>query len=366
MQTISVGISTESSQYNYPIYIGNNLLREPRLIVPHLNQKKVAIVTNATVAPLYLDRLINVLEKNEVNSIPIILPDGEEYKNLETLNQIFNSLLTNQCERNTTIIALGGGVIGDLAGFAAATYMRGVPFIQIPTTLLAQVDSSIGGKTGINHDLGKNLVGAFYQPRMILADSITLDTLPRREFISGIAEIIKYGLIRDYSFFEWLEKNMSRLLAREHGVLEEAIERSCKNKVEVVAADEREHGIRAILNLGHTFGHAIENAMGYGTWLHGEAVAAGTVLAAKLSERMHLIGNTEVERIKKIYSQAGLPIIVPDLDTKKYLNLMGRDKKVESGNIRFILLKSIGNASVCSDVPKNILTETLEECSIDE
>ena len=366
MQTISVGISTESSQYHYPIYIGNDLLREPRLIVPHLNQKKVAIVTNTTVAPLYLDRLISVLEKNEVNSIPIILPDGEEYKNMETLNQIFNSLLTNKCERNTTIIALGGGVIGDLAGFAAATFMRGVPFIQIPTTLLAQVDSSIGGKTGINHDLGKNLVGAFYQPRMILADSTTLDTLPRREFISGIAEIIKYGLIRDYPFFEWLEKNMSKLLAREHEVLEEAIERSCKNKVEVVAADEREHGIRAILNLGHTFGHAIENAMGYGTWLHGEAVAAGTVLAAKLSERMHLIGNAEVERIQKIYSQAGLPTIVPDLDAKKYLNLMGRDKKVESGNIRFILLKGIGNASVCSDVPINILSETLEECSIDE
>ncbi len=366
MQTISVGISTESSQYNYPIYIGSNLLREHHLIIPHLNQKKVAIVTNTTVAPLYLDRLTRVLEKNEVNSIPVILPDGEEYKNLETLNQIFNTLLTNQCERNTTIIALGGGVIGDLAGFAAATYMRGVPFIQIPTTLLAQVDSSIGGKTGINHDLGKNLVGAFYQPRMILADSITLDTLPRREFISGIAEIIKYGLIRDHLFFEWLEKNMSRLLARENKVLEEAIERSCKNKVEVVAADEREHGIRAILNLGHTFGHAIENVMGYGTWLHGEAVAAGTVLAAKLSERMHLIGNTEVERIKKIYSQAGLPTIVPDLDTKKYLNLMGRDKKVESGNIRFILLKSIGNATVCSDVPINILTEMLEECSINE
>ena len=366
MQTISADISTKSGHYSYPIYVGSNILSKHHLILPHLAQKKVAIVTNTTVAPLYLDRLIDTLETNEVNSIPIILPDGEEYKNWQTLNQIFDALLTNQCERNTTIIALGGGVIGDLTGFAAATYMRGVPFIQIPTTLLAQVDSSIGGKTGINHDLGKNMIGAFYQPRMVLADSTTLDTLPRREFISGIAEIIKYGLIRDHVFFEWLEKNMTRLLAREHKVLNEAIERSCKNKVEVVAADEREHGIRAILNLGHTFGHAIENAMGYGTWLHGEAVAAGTVLAAKLSERMHLIGNTEVERIRKIFLQAELPTIVPGLDTEKYLNLMGRDKKVERGNIRFVLLKSIGDATVCSDVPIKILTETLEECSIND
>ena len=364
MQTISAGISTKSGQYSYPIYIGSNILSKHNLILPHLEQKKVAIVTNTTVAPLYLKNLISTLEENEIISIPIIIPDGEKYKNWQTLNQIFDTLLANQCERNTTIIALGGGVIGDLAGFAAATYMRGVPFIQIPTTLLAQVDSSIGGKTGINHDLGKNLIGAFYQPRMILADSKTLDTLPKREFISGIAEIIKYGLIRDHVFFEWLEKNMARLLAREHKILDEAIERSCRNKVEVVAADEREHGIRAILNLGHTFGHAIENAMGYGTWLHGEAVAAGTVLAAKLSERMNLIENTEIERINKIFLQAGLPTIVPGLDTEKYLNLMGRDKKVEKGNIRFVLLKSIGNATVCSDVPTKILTETLDEYSI--
>lgn len=366
MQTISADISTKSGQYSYPIYVGSNILSKHHLIFPHLAQRKVAIVTNTTVAPLYLDKLINTLETNKVNSIPIILPDGEEYKNWQTLNQIFDALLANQCERNTTIIALGGGVIGDLTGFAAATYMRGVPFIQIPTTLLAQVDSSIGGKTGINHDLGKNLIGAFYQPRMVLADSTTLDTLPKQEFISGIAEIIKYGLIRDHVFFEWLEKNMTRLLAREHKVLEEAIERSCRNKVEVVAADEREHGVRAILNLGHTFGHAIENAMGYGTWLHGEAVAAGTVLAAKLSERMHLIGNTEVERIKRIFLQAELPIIVPGLDTEKYLNLMGRDKKVERGNIHFVLLKSIGDATICSDVPLQTLTETLEEYSIND
>ena len=366
MQTILADISIKSGKYSYPIYVGSNILKNHGLILPYLAQKKVAIVTNTTVAPLYLDGLTDTLKNNGVNSTPIILPDGEEYKNWQTLNQTFDALLKNQCERNTTIIALGGGVIGDLAGFAAATYMRGAPLIQIPTTLLAQVDSSIGGKTGINHDLGKNLIGAFYQPRMVLADSTTLDTLPRREFISGIAEIIKYGLIRDLAFFEWLEKNMTRLLAREHKILDEAIERSCRNKVEVVADDEREHGVRAILNLGHTIGHAIENAMGYGTWLHGEAVAAGTVLAAKLSERMNLIGSAEVERIKEIFLLAGLPIIVPGLDTEKYLNLMERDKKVEKGNIHFVLLKGIGDAKVCSDVPMEILTETLNEYSINE
>ena len=288
MQTITAGISPEFSKNSYPIHVGNDILRKSSLILPHLIQKRVAIVSNSTVAPLYLNELRASLEGHGIDTVPIILPDGEEYKNWQTLNQIFDTLLSNQCERNTTIIALGGGVIGDLAGFAAATYMRGVPFIQIPTTLLAQVDSSIGGKTGINHPLGKNMIGAFYQPRMILADSATLNTLPKREFNSGIAEIIKYGLIRDHMFFDWLEENMTKLLARDHDVLNEAIERSCKNKIEVVAADERERGIRALLNLGHTFGHAIENAMGYGVWLHGEAVAAGTLLAAKLSKRMPL------------------------------------------------------------------------------
>ena len=366
MQIIPADISTKLDQHSYPIYVGSNILKKHHLILPYIAQNKVAIVTNTTVAPLYLSGLTDTLEKNGINSIPVILSDGEEYKNWKTLNQIYDSLLINQCERNTTIIALGGGVIGDIAGFAAATYMRGVPLIQIPTTLLAQVDSSMGGKTGINHDLGKNLIGAFYQPSMVLADSTTLDTLPRREFISGIAEIIKYGLIRDRVFFEWLEKNMTRLLAKEHKILDEAIERSCKNKVEVVADDERERGVRAILNLGHTFGHAIENAMGYGTWLHGEAVAAGTVLAAELSERMNLIECAEVERIKEIFLLAGLPIVVPGLDTEKYLNLMARDKKVEKGNIHFVLLKCIGEATVCSDVPIEILTKTLNEYSINE
>lgn len=364
MQTITAGISAELSECSYPIHVGSGILSKANLILPHLIQKKVAIVSNTTVAPLYLDKLIATLESHKIISVPIILPDGEKYKNWQTLNQIFDALLTNQCERSTTIISLGGGVIGDLAGFAAATYMRGVPFIQIPTTLLAQVDSSIGGKTGINHTLGKNMIGAFYQPRMILADSTTLDTLPKREFNSGIAEIIKYGLIRDHAFFDWLEKNMTKLVARDHDVLDEAIERSCKNKVEVVAADEREHGVRALLNLGHTFGHAIENAMGYGVWLHGEAVAAGTMLAAKLSQRMHLIESAEVERIQRIFLQAELPTIVPNLDAKKYLHLMERDKKVEGGKIRFVLLKSIGEATVCSNVPIAILTETLEDSPV--
>tara|TARA_B100000686_G_scaffold338354_1_gene410771 strand:- start:2974 stop:4074 length:1101 start_codon:yes stop_codon:yes gene_type:complete len=364
MQSILANISTDLGSYSYPIHVGSNILNKPSLILPYLSQNKIAIVTNTTVAPLYLHTLINDLKKNEINSIPIILPDGEEYKNWEILNHIFDALLENKCERNTTIIALGGGVIGDITGFAAATYLRGVPLIQIPTTLLAQVDSSIGGKTGINHELGKNLIGSFYQPQVVIADCKTLDTLPNREFISGIAEIIKYGLIRDYVFFEWLERNMDKILERENKILSEAIERSCKNKVEIVADDERESGVRAILNLGHTFGHAIEHAMGYGTWLHGEAVAAGTVLAAELSERMNLIEKTEVERIKSIFLRAGLPIIVPNLNTKEYLNLMERDKKVEKRNIRFVLLRGIGSATICSDVPMNILTEMLDEYSI--
>tara|TARA_Y100001936_G_scaffold112264_1_gene110335 strand:- start:5920 stop:7020 length:1101 start_codon:yes stop_codon:yes gene_type:complete len=366
MQTILANIATASNPQSYPIHIGNNILNNSNLIFPYLSQKKVAIVTNTTIAPLYLQTLINNLKEKQINSVPIILPDGEKHKNWKILNCIFDALLENKCERNTTIIALGGGVIGDITGFAAASYLRGVPFIQIPTTLLAQIDSSIGGKTGINHELGKNLIGSFYQPQVVLADCKTLDTLPNREFISGIAEMIKYGLIRDYLFFEWLEKNINRILEREDKVLAEAIERSCMNKIEIVSADEKEHGVRAILNLGHTFGHAIENAMGYGTWLHGEAVAAGTVLAAQLSERMHLIEKSEVERIKSLFLQAGLPIIVPNLRTAQYLNLMQRDKKVEKNNIRFVLLKSIGNATICSDVPINILTKMLDEYSTDD
>ena len=360
MQTITVNLTPERS---YPIHIGDDLLSQLNLILSHLPQKKVAIVTNTTVAALYMEKLRISLENHGVTSVPIILLDGEKYKNWQTLNLIFDALLTNRCERNTTVIALGGGVIGDLAGFAAATYLRGVPFIQIPTTLLAQVDSSVGGKTGINHLLGKNMIGAFYQPRMVLIDTGTLNSLPEREFQSGIAEIIKYGLIRDLVFFEWLENNMGKLLTRDSNILNEAIQKSCQNKTEIVAADEREKNVRALLNLGHTFGHAIENGMGYGVWLHGEAVAAGTLLAAELSQRMGMINKAEVDRIRELYLQTSLPVIAPNLGPEKYLRLMELDKKVESGKIRFILLKKIGEATICSDVPMTMLTETLMECT---
>ena len=363
MQTITVGLASTPGERSYPIHIGSAILSQTGLILHHLPQKRVAIVTNTTVAPLYLERLRNALAGHDVASVPIILPDGEEHKNWQTLNLIFDALLTSRCERGTPVIALGGGVVGDLAGFAAATYLRGVPFIQFPTTLLAQVDSSVGGKTGINHPLGKNMIGAFYQPRVVVADSTTLETLPERELRAGIAEVIKYGLIRDSAFLVWIERNMTKLLARDPEALIEAIRRSCKNKAEVVEADEHESGVRALLNLGHTFGHAIENALGYGTWLHGEAVAAGTILAAELSQRMAMIGKIDVERIRKIYVQAGLPVIAPNLGTEKYLHLMGLDKKVMGGRMRFILLRQIGEAAVHSDVPAGVLTEMLQECT---
>ena len=362
MQTISVDFTTSSDKRSYPIHIGYGILDQIDLILSCLPQKRVAIVSNTTVAPLYLEKLRQALEKHAVTSVPIIIPDGEAHKNWETLNLIFDALLKNHCERNTTILALGGGVVGDMSGFAAATYLRGVPFIQIPTTLLAQVDSSVGGKTGINHPLGKNMIGAFYQPRMVLADSATLNTLPDRELCAGLAEIIKYGLIRDPAFFDWLEQNMHRLLARDAVTLNEAIQRSCENKAEIVAADEKEKGIRALLNLGHTFGHAIENGMGYGIWLHGEAVAAGTVLAAELSQQMKLINETDVHRIRKIFIHAKLPVMVPKMPVEKYLQLMTLDKKVEAGKTRFILLNRIGEAVMRADIPPALLSKTILSC----
>lgn len=362
MQTITVDFTASSDKRSYPIHVGHGILQQADLIVSCLPQKRVAIVSNTTVAPLYLDKLRTALESKGVTSIPIILPDGEANKNWETLNLIFDALLTNHCERKTAILALGGGVVGDLTGFAAATYLRGVPFIQIPTTLLAQVDSSVGGKTGINHPLGKNMIGAFYQPRLVLTDSATLNTLPDRELRAGIAEIIKYGLIRDPQFFEWLEQNMHRLLARDPATLNEAIRRSCENKAEIVASDEKEKGVRALLNLGHTFGHAIENGMGYGVWLHGEAVAAGTILAAELSRRMKLISEADVTRIRKIFLQAGLPVVAPTMPVEKYLQLMTLDKKVEAGKTRFIVLNRIGEAVMRADVPPELLNDTILAC----
>ncbi len=355
MQTLNV----EFAERSYPIHIGQDILARADLILPHLKRKQVAVVTNTTVAPLYLDRLCEPLRAAGVTIVPIVLPDGEQYKTTETLGQIYDALLENRCERNTTLIALGGGVVGDMTGYAAATFLRGVPFIQVPTTLLAQVDSSVGGKTGINHPLGKNMIGAFWQPKLVLADTQTLNTLPDRELSAGLAEVIKYGLIRDPDFFVWLEQNMSRLLSREPDALAYAIRRSCENKAEVVAADERESGERALLNLGHTFGHAIEAGMGYGVWLHGEAVAAGTMLAADLSRRLGWLSDADVGRIEAIHLAANLPTVAPKLGVDAYLDFMGLDKKVADGKIRLILLQSIGKAVFTADYPSMSLRDTL-------
>jgi 3-dehydroquinate synthase len=358
MQTLTVGLGDRS----YPIHIGTGLLSHSELLKSHLPKGRVAIVTNSTVAPLYLEKLQDTLRQIGVSSVTIILKDGEVYKTFETLNLIYDALLTHRCERSTPLIALGGGVIGDMTGFAAACYLRGVPFIQIPTTLLSQVDSSVGGKTGINHPLGKNMIGAFYQPQLVLADISTLNTLPDKELSAGLAEVIKYGLIRDLPFLEWLEQNMDRLLSRDPEALQYAVFRSCENKAEVVAADEREGGERALLNLGHTFGHAIESGMGYGCWLHGEAVAAGTIMAADLSQRLGWISAADVERVRTLFLRANLPVISPDLGVEKYLEFMGHDKKVEGGKLRFVLLKQIGHAVIEGNVPPELLQQTLEAC----
>lgn len=354
MKTIEVSLAKRS----YPIYIGAGLLSKPELIVSKIARPKAAVVTNTTVAPLYLDRLSSALQKNGIEVLPIILPDGEKYKNWETLNLIFDGLLAKHSERSTTLIALGGGVVGDMGGFAAATYQRGMPFIQIPTTLLAQVDSSVGGKTGINHPLGKNMIGAFYQPKVVLADISTLSTLPARELSAGLAEVIKYGLIRDLPFLEWLEANMDLLMQRDENALEYAIARSCINKAEVVGADELEAGDRALLNFGHTFGHAIEAALGYGEWLHGEAVAAGMVLATKLSVRLGLLESSSIERVSDLLSRAKLPVKAPDISIERFISLMAHDKKVDAGKIRFVILKSMGNAFLSDNVPDSTLQET--------
>lgn len=356
MLTLSVDLGSRA----YPIYIAPGLLNEATSFLPHLAQKQAVIISNTVVAPLYLDRLRATLETAQVKCLDIILPDGEAYKDTGTLNNIYDELLEKRAERKTTLIALGGGVIGDITGFAAATYLRGVPFIQVPTTLLAQVDSSVGGKTGINHPLGKNMIGAFYQPQCVVADIATLATLPAEELSSGLAEVIKYGLIRDAEFFVWLEANMEALLALDPKAMAYAILRSCENKAVVVAADEREAGQRALLNLGHTFGHAIETGSGYGQWLHGEAVAAGTRLAADLSQRMGLIDANTVSRIDRLYARAGLSRLAPELGSATYLRLMGLDKKVEAGKMRFVLLRDIGNAFITADIPPGLLEQTLD------
>jgi 3-dehydroquinate synthase len=361
MRRLNVALAERS----YPILIGGGLLSRADLVLPFLRTSRVALVSNSTVAPLYLDVLVQKLEKVGADVTPIILPDGEAHKNGESLNLIYDALLANRCDRGTTVIALGGGVIGDLAGFAAATYQRGVPFIQIPTTLLSQVDSSVGGKTGINHPRGKNMVGAFWQPKLVLADTNTLKTLPDRELSAGMAEVIKYGLIRDLPFLDWLESHLDGLMARDGELLAHAIERSCANKAEVVAADEYEtarEGGRALLNLGHTFGHAIETGLGYGEWLHGEAVAVGTMMAVELSRRMGWLPAADVERVRALLARAGLPVKGPDLGVARYLELMSHDKKVVAGRMRLVLLKALGEAVTHADTQREEIVAAIEYC----
>ena len=355
MQTLRV----ELGERAYPIHIGERLLSDARLVTPHLDLPKVAIVTNTTVAALYLQQLSEALRAQGVEVISIVLEDGERYKDWATLNLIYDALLERHCDRKTTLIALGGGVVGDLAGFAAATYMRGIPFIQIPTTLLAQVDSSIGGKTGINHPLGKNMIGAFYQPRLVLADTTVLASLPPRELSAGLAEVIKHGLIRDDGFVAWLEQNVEKLLACDAQALAHAVRRCCEIKAAVVAEDERETGVRALLNFGHTFGHAIESGLGYGKWLHGEAVAAGMVMAADLSRRMGFIAQTDLDRVVALLKRARLPTAPPDIAPARMLELMALDKKTEGGKLRFVLLDRIGAASIRAEVPAGLLLQAL-------
>jgi len=358
METLSVDLGERS----YPIYIGSGLLDNLSGLIPTLAGKQVLVVTNSTIAPLYLDRVMACLTGLQASSL--ILPDGEQFKTLDTLNQIFTALLERKHSRTTTLIALGGGVIGDITGFAAAAYQRGVDFIQIPTTLLSQVDSSVGGKTGVNHPLGKNMIGAFHQPKAVIADTDTLNTLPEREMAAGLAEVIKYGLIRDGVFLDWIEANMPRLVARDAQALTYAIKRSCEVKAEVVAADEREGGLRAILNLGHTFGHAIEAAQGYGKWLHGEAVGAGMVMAADLSARLGFISEADVARSRAIIAAAGLPVLGPsDMSVETYLDKMAVDKKNVDARIRLVLLKSVGDAIVTAEFDQGMLRATLNDCT---
>ncbi|KAJ0988987.1 hypothetical protein J5N97_007343 [Dioscorea zingiberensis] len=356
-------VDVDLGDRSYPIYIGCGLLNEPDLLQRHVHGKRVLVVTNTTVAPLYLDKVVKALTDGNPNvSVEsVILPDGEQYKEMTTLMKVFDKAIESRLDRRCTFVALGGGVIGDMCGFAAASFLRGVNFIQIPTTLMAQVDSSVGGKTGINHPLGKNLIGAFYQPQCVLIDTDTLNTLPDRELASGIAEVIKYGLIRDAEFFEWQEKNMQALLARDPSALAYAIKRSCENKAEVVSLDEKEGGVRATLNLGHTFGHAIENGLGYGEWLHGEAVAAGTAMAVDMSRRLGWIDDSIVERVLSILQEARLPTTSPDAMTvEKFKAVMAVDKKVADGLLRLILLKGpLGNCVFTGDYDRNALDETL-------
>lgn len=347
-------ITVELGERSYPIVIGSGLVGGDFDLGAYLASDDCLVVSNETVAPLYLDKLKANLPGKSVESIH--LPDGEAYKTVDTLSLVLDKLVGIGAGRDTTVIALGGGVVGDIAGFAAACYMRGVGFIQVPTTLLAQVDSSVGGKTGVNHPQGKNLIGAFYQPEIVLIDTATLETLEDRELSAGLAEVIKYGAVADREFFAWLEVNIAALLERNRDGLAYAIQRSCEIKAEVVAEDEREAGRRAILNYGHTFGHAIEHCQGYGEWLHGEAVAAGMVMAATLSD----IDETDVERLRKLIGKAHLPVAPPAIGADGMLDAMGRDKKVLQKTLRFVLLRELGDAFVTSDYDADRLRHICE------
>ena len=354
MRTLTVELGDRS----YPIYIGQSLLDNAELLTRHVDSRQVMIVTNETVAPLYLERVQAALAGRELAIV--ILPDGEAYKTMDSAMTVFDGLLFRRFSRSAHLVALGGGVIGDLTGFVAACYQRGIPFIQIPTTLLAQVDSSVGGKTAVNHPRGKNMIGAFHQPKCVIADMTTLDTLHDRELSAGLAEVIKYGLIRDPDFFDWLEAHIDGLMGRDPELLAQAVERSCLNKAQVVAADERESGERATLNLGHTFGHAVETGLGYGEVLHGEAVAIGMCQAADLSRRLGWLTEADVKRIEQLLARAGLPTVPPDaLDADAFLEHMAVDKKNVEGELRVILLKQIGRATLPMPVEITRLRETL-------
>ncbi len=357
MQTLHVELGAR----RYPIFIGSRLAIADCLI-PYIQGRQVMIVSNETVAPLYLADYQQALVNAGKQVATCILPDGEVFKNIETLNLIFDALLGARFNRDCTVLALGGGVVGDMAGFAAASFQRGVDFVQVPTTLLSQVDSSVGGKTGINHPLGKNMIGAFKQPNVVMADMAQLDTLPDRELSAGLAEVIKYALLGDIEFLAWLELHMSQLLARDAQLLAEAVYRSCAHKAKIVAADEHEHGDRALLNLGHTFGHAIESYLGYGEWLHGEAVAAGMVMAADLSHRMGWISADDVNRVRQIMQQANLPTVCPAIPVEQFVALMAQDKKVLAGQLRLVLLKQLGQAVISREAKPTQVEQTIQAC----
>lgn len=359
MKTVHV----HTPSHSYPIYIGAGLLGDFSLFAPHIG-KKAAIITNETIAPLYLQQLSDLLTQNGVHVFHIILRDGEQFKNHESLNQIYDALLAHHADRKTTLIALGGGVIGDTVGFAAATYQRGVPFIQVPTTLLSQVDSSVGGKTAINHPLGKNMIGAFYQPKLVVADLNTLHSLPAREFSAGMAEVIKYALLGDVDFLAWLEQHIDKIMQCDDELLVQVVAHCCQMKADIVAEDETEQGIRAHLNLGHTFGHAIEAQMGYGNWLHGEAVAAGTVLACRLSEQLGSLNADDTARVAQLFRQANLPDTPPKFVLEQWLAHMSHDKKVENGKMRFITLARLGAAQISEITDMSLLEKTLNKFTV--